>query len=540
MTDFIPRRLARLWIGVQHFIVLSAAALTLFACGGSPDSRILPDFSLSVSPSAVSANVGTATPPVAISISAQNNFSGSVTVTLQGLPQGVTALPANSFSIAAGTSQAVTFNLPDSASVGSSSITVLATDGSHSHSQQVTLTADAIVRTYQTGSVLYLESGTANDTARIGLETNWGGSIVEVSLNGNNFVNQHDTGREVQPSYRDGANPNYNPTLGGDVFDQGTPTISSALATDSLFTKAQPLQWDPTSYGGGQGQPVAGDILVEQTVTAVTSQPHTFKVHLKATHLANDQHANTGQEFPAVYTNRDYGRFVYYGGKAPWNNDTTTVTLLPILGQQPFGSYYISEQWGALVNTQNIGLTVYVPSVDPYVTSFAAPDVGGGGPTDNSTNYFAPLGNLTIGPGFVFEGDFYVIAGDCTQARQIIYQLHQSLNIPDIFAPFVNIDQPSAGSTLSGSTAISGWAFDDGRVAKVEILIDGAADGVADYGSPRPDVQVVYPSSPVNVGFNYSLDTTKYTNGPHTLNVRATDSSGNVALTPNVPVVVSN
>jgi len=521
MTVFRLRSLARLWIRTHPSVVLFVAALPLVACGGSPSSRVTPDFSISVSPSSISAEVGTATSPVTISVSAQNGFTGSVSVTLQGLPQGVTASSGNSFSLAAGASQVVT-------------------EGSRTHSQQIMLTADAIVHTYQIGSVLYLESGTATDTARIGLETNWGGSIVEVSLNGTNFVNEHDTGREIQPSYRDGSNPNYNPTLGGDLFDQGTPTISDAVGTDSLYTKAQPLQWDPTSYGGGQGQPVAGDVLVEQTVTAVTTQPHTFKVHLKATHLTNDQHTTTGQEFPAVYTNRGYNRFVYYGGNAPWKNAPTNVTLLPVLGQQPFGSYYISEQWGALVDTQNMGLTVYVPSVDPYVTSFTAPDVGGSGPTDNSTNYFAPLGNLTIGPGFAFEGDFYVIAGDCIQARQIIYQLHQSLDIPDIFAPFANIDQPSAGGTLAGLAPVSGWAFDDVKVAKVEIFIDGVADGVADYGSPRPDVQAVYPSSPINVGFSYSLNTTKYTNGPHTLNVRATDSSGNIALTPDDPLVVSN
>lgn len=520
------------------FALLAAAGLS--GCGGGAASGATPDFSISVSPSAVSADVGSTTPPIAISVNAQPGFSGTVNIALQGVPQGVTALPSSSFSLNAGTSQPITFSVTGSASVGSSSITALATSGSRSHQAQFSLTADAIVRTYQIGSALYLESGTATDTARIGLETNWGGSIVEASVNGTNFVNEHDTGREVQPSYRDGSNPNYNPTLGGDMFDQGTSTISYVVAPDSLSVTAQPLQWDPTSYGGGQGQPVAGDVLVEQTVTAVTSQPHTFKVHLKATHLANDQHATTGQEFPAVYTNRDYNRFVFYSGNAPWTNGATTVTLLPVLGQQPFGSYYISEQWGALVDTQNIGLTVYVPSVDPYVTSFTAPDVGGNGPTDNSTNYFAPLGNLTIGPGFVFEGDFYVIGGDSTQARQIVYQLRQSLNIPDIFAPFENVDQPSSSSTLSGLTSVTGWAFDDVKVAKVEILIDGVVAGTANYGSPRPDVQQVFPSAPVNVGFTYSLDTTRYTNGPHTLNVRATDSSGNVGLTPADQIVVFN
>jgi len=178
--------------------------------------------------------------------------------------------------------------------------------------------------------------------------------------------------------------------------------------------------------------------------------------------------------------------------------------------------------------------------VDPLFIGFIAPDVGGGGPTDNFTNYFAPLGNLTLAPGFVFEGDFFVIAGDVTQARQIVYRLHQNLTIPDLFAPYDNIDQPAGGSTASATTLVSGWAFDDGTVSKVEILIDGVVDGMAHYGDPRPDVTAVYPISPVNVGFSYSWDTTKYSNGPHRLSVRATDSAGNVALLPDVPLTVSN
>jgi hypothetical protein len=59
-----------------------------------------------------------------------------------------------------------------------------------------------------------------------------------------------------------------------------------------------------------------------------------------------------------------------------------------------------------------------------------------GTPTNNATNYFAPLGNMSIGTGFVFKGDFYLIAGDSDVARQIIYRLHQNQAIPVIFAPF--------------------------------------------------------------------------------------------------------
>ena len=59
-----------------------------------------------------------------------------------------------------------------------------------------------------------------------------------------------------------------------------------------------------------------------------------------------------------------------------------------------------------------------------------------GTPTNNATNYFPPLGNMSIGTGFVFKGDFYLIAGDSDVARQIIYRLHRNQAIPVIFAPF--------------------------------------------------------------------------------------------------------
>jgi len=522
--------------GFAWFLVLG-----LMGCGGGGSSSVAPppDFSISASPSSVSTEVGTTTSPVTITVTAQNGFTGSVGIMLQGIPPGVTASPSSSFSLAGGTNQPVTFNVADSATVGSSTISVVATSATLSHTAQFILTARAIVHAYQNGSMLFLESGTATDTARIGLETMWGGSIVEVSANGTNYINRHDTGREVQLSFRDGNDPNWNPTLGGDVYDQGTPTQAFMFDANSLYTKAIPLQWSPDFYGGGAGRPVPGDVLVEQTITAVTDHPHTFKAHYKATHLGNDLHANTGQEFPAVYTNQDYNQFVYYGGTSPWTNGAVTVTQLPDLPQfSPV--LYVPEHWGALVDAQNVGLTVYVPSQYPYVVGFSAPDPGPGGSTDNATNYFAPTPSLTLAPGFVFEGDIYLIAGDYAIARQIVYQLHQSLNAPDIFAPTGATDTPSPGSIIGGLTTVSGWTFDDVNVAKVEVLVDGVADGVATYGSPRPDIPAAIPNAPLNCGFSYSLDTTKYRNGPHMLNVRVTDTSGNVAVFSNIAVIISN
>jgi hypothetical protein len=82
-------------------------------------------------------------------------------------------MPAASFSLDAGASEMVTFAVADSAAVGPSTITIQGTSGTLSHNTTLSLTAEASVCTCQNGSMLYLESGTATDFARIGLEMLW-------------------------------------------------------------------------------------------------------------------------------------------------------------------------------------------------------------------------------------------------------------------------------------------------------------------------------------------------------------------------------
>jgi len=162
-----------------------SALVVLASCGGDPKSPPPPgpDFSVSASPVSASAVIGNVTSAVTISVSPERGFKNSVDITLQGLPQGVDSTPSSSFSLAPGASQSVTFSVSSSATVGLFPVTVLATSGSLSHSALLTLTTEPIVsvRTFQSGSLLYIESGAGPDIALVGLETQWGGSIVEVS-----------------------------------------------------------------------------------------------------------------------------------------------------------------------------------------------------------------------------------------------------------------------------------------------------------------------------------------------------------------------
>src|SRR5712692_4182523 len=93
------------------FFSLLTTAFTLISCGGgaAPPSPPTPDFGISISPSSVSSQVGTTTPPLTISVNAQNGFNSPVNIRLQGIPQGVTTSPSSPFSVGAGASQSLTF-----------------------------------------------------------------------------------------------------------------------------------------------------------------------------------------------------------------------------------------------------------------------------------------------------------------------------------------------------------------------------------------------------------------------------------------------
>jgi N-acetylmuramoyl-L-alanine amidase len=112
------------------------------------------------------------------------------------------------------------------------------------------------------------------------------------------------------------------------------------------------------------------------------------------------------------------------------------------------------------------------------------------------------------------------------------------LNFTTGVQPFVAIDLPQAGATLTGAEPISGWALEGLNsiglaITGVDVYVDGTKVGSATYGSPRSDVCAALPNrlGCPNVGWSYTLDTTLLTGGTHTLKIVATDTSGNTGFT---------
>ena len=97
------------------------------------------DFNIVLSPAALTVNAG-ASNSFTVSITAQGGFTGSVAVTLAGLPAGATTSPASPFSVAAGSSQPVVVSVPATVFAGDFPLTVSGTSAALTQSAQLVLT----------------------------------------------------------------------------------------------------------------------------------------------------------------------------------------------------------------------------------------------------------------------------------------------------------------------------------------------------------------------------------------------------------------
>ena len=131
-----------------HAVALVLVAVSTFGCGGGASSFVAPpapDFLLAVSPGSVSVAQGSSSSAVNVMVTAEKGFSGSVQVTLTGIPAGVTANPAGSFTVAAGAQTSVIFGAATNVAIGNVAISAQGTSGVLSHSAPLTLDITASI-----------------------------------------------------------------------------------------------------------------------------------------------------------------------------------------------------------------------------------------------------------------------------------------------------------------------------------------------------------------------------------------------------------
>lgn len=122
------------------FPLILGGCAGLVACGGGSSGPPPPppvDFTISVTPSSVSTQVGGTSSPLNVSVIPQSSFAGQVTVTLSGFPNGITSSPASPFNLTPGMTQAITFSAP--AAAGTFTVDFQGASGSLSHTTSATL-----------------------------------------------------------------------------------------------------------------------------------------------------------------------------------------------------------------------------------------------------------------------------------------------------------------------------------------------------------------------------------------------------------------
>jgi uncharacterized delta-60 repeat protein len=106
--------------------------------------------------------------------------------------------------------------------------------------------------------------------------------------------------------------------------------------------------------------------------------------------------------------------------------------------------------------------------------------------------------------------------------------------------PFGAIDTPTQGGIASGSSFVNfGWALTPQpklipiNGSTITVLVDGASLGTVDYNHERPDIEALFPDFQNTAGPNGAvgfrmIDTTRLTNGLHTISWTVTDNGGEI------------
>jgi hypothetical protein len=116
--------------------------LAFVACSGGSKPELAGDFSLTSTPASITLIPGKTTQQISVNAVPVNNFAGMVTVSITGLPTGVIANPAK-LDLTTGVAQNISLMATLNAGATTSTVTLVGTSGSLTHSAQLTLTVQS-------------------------------------------------------------------------------------------------------------------------------------------------------------------------------------------------------------------------------------------------------------------------------------------------------------------------------------------------------------------------------------------------------------
>ncbi len=289
------------------------------------------------------------------------------------------------------------------------------------------------------------ESTLDNGTIKIGIDLGIGGAIVYLasSNGGDNLINSHDWGRQVQMSFYSGPVPftpngkephatwrglGWNPIQSGDCYDNRSKVLAHTNDGAAIYVKCVPMQWPLDNE--------PGECTFESWITL---EGATARVRSKIINARGDttQYPGRGQELPAIYTNGTHYRLFTYASDAPFTNAPLrqitkvwdTSKGVNVEGG-PWDNWYGTENWAALVNTDDFGVGVWSPGTYSFTGGFAGKP-GAGEPKDGPTGYIAPVRREILDHNIEYAYDYVLIVGTLDAIRKHVYDHADKERLPN-------------------------------------------------------------------------------------------------------------
>ena len=223
-----------------------------------------------------------------------------------------------------------------------------------------------------------------------------GGATWRWFWNGVQFLNHADYGREIQAAFYYGTTPDLNPNEAGDrltfnfldpSIKHGSPVLQFQNQGITQITRAVPLNWNPTVYGGDQDHPVIWDTLVlgkDLTLDFNNLGP----VARYTTHVVIPATAQGGVQNPAGYLLSSFNRY--------WTYDAGLQKLSEVTGSMPDGCFHLTDnQFGGISFSVDFGGIIMSDASGTNAMGVYGVSVGHGG----SVSYFAMFKFFCWGDG---------------------------------------------------------------------------------------------------------------------------------------------
>ena len=320
-------------------------------------------------------------------------------------------------------------------------------------------------------------------------------------------------------------------------FGYSGSLVTSPQTVALTFTGASGVSWTASSDQPNiTVSPTAGTGDAVLQITATGGLSGAITVSAPAVNASGQVQVNAASAVPSY----PYGSF-----DTPANDTTGIAGAIPVTGWA-LDSIEVASVgvWRERIGNEPTGSNGLVYVGDATFVAGVRPDVQG-------LYSNAPL-NYRAGWGYMLLTNFLPNSGGAGSPGNGTYNLHaiavnksggtldlgkRTITADNAHAskPFGTIDTPAQGATISGNSYVNfGWALTQSGYnipidgSTITVMVDGVAVGHPTYNQYRSDIATVFPglaNSNGAVGYFY-LDTTKLTNGTHTISWVVSDNQG--------------